>query len=307
MLFWCGRGIIVVWFCAALAAFAGLPAGGSCGCSSFLRSGPCRCSPLRLARVGLGWPGARPGRAACAGGRVARRAALRCGRVACRRAGCVCAPVSSRAVRLVSLRRLRFALCVLAVGAWRGAGCGWFRRGARPGRGCAGGGVAVVVGFSGSRFAGACSSLAVSVAGALPASASVWAGCAPGVDAAALGVAARRGLVSRRFVASSSRPSALVARSVSFVRALAGCPRSVLLVFPSGPCPAGVRPSSSASACFCGSGSGSWASAALAVGSGVAVLVFGPCPPAAWSPRAVRAFGLPAFLCRPASAPLRLF
>ena len=166
--------------------------------------------------------------------------------------------------------------------------------------------VAPVVGFSGSRSAApsVCAAVAA-VVRALPSSAFVWAGCASGVDRAA---SASAPSVSRLrvFRAAGSAPAALVARSVSFVRALAAAPGACLLSWPCCPCPAGVRPSASASACFCGAGSGSWASAALAVGLGVSVVVFGACPPACWRPRAVVAFGAPAWLCRPVRVPVSL-
>ena len=162
------------------------------------------------------------------------------------------------------------------------------------------------VGFSGSRSAApsVCAAVAA-VVRALPSSAFVWAGCASGVDQAA---SASAPSVSRLrvFRAAGSAPAALVARSVSFVRALAAAPGACLLSWPCAPCPAGVRPSASASACFCGSGSGSWASAALAVGLGVSVVVFGVCPPACWRPRAVVVFGAPGWLCRPVRVPVCL-
>ena len=167
--------------------------------------------------------------------------------------------------------------------------------------------VAPVVGFSGSRSAAP--SVCAAVAGvvrALPASASVWAGCAAGADRAAVAAAPSVSRLRVFRVAGPSVPAALVARSVAFVRALAAAPGAVLLSWPCCPCPAGLRPSASPSACFCGAGSGSWASAALAVGLGLSVVVFGACPPPAWRPRAVVCFGAPAWLCRPARVAVSL-
>jgi hypothetical protein len=126
---------------------------------------------------------------------------------------------------------------------------------------------APVVGFSGSRsFAPAAVGLAVS---ALPAGVPVLVGCAAGVDAAV------RGLVpgATVFRVAGSGRGSFAARSVAFVRAVAGG-GGVLLSFPASPCPAGLLPSSSSSRAFCGSGSGSWASLAFAVGLGVRCFVF---------------------------------
>ncbi len=150
----------------------------------------------------------------------------------------------------------------------------------------------VLVGFSGSR------SLSASAGGVVgPLVASVAAsgrgeavGCASGLDQL-VRLACPSAVVFR---AASRRPAALVARSVSLVRAVAasgsGCG---LVVFPGCACPAGLLPSSVPSRCFCGLGSGSWASAALAAGLGVPVVVFGvplsslPAAWGAWSPAGV--------------------
>ena len=140
------------------------------------------------------------------------------------------------------------------------------------------------IGFSGSRhlsgpaFA-ACRGLAAS---AVAAGCTVFTGCASGADRAA-----HLGAGSAAIVFSAYGPAAhqLVARSVSFVRALAAAPAPLLVSFPLVPCPAGLLPSSSPSRCFSGFGSGSWATLALAVGLGLPVRVFLPAavvPPAAW-------------------------
>ena len=139
-------------------------------------------------------------------------------------------------------------------------------------------------GFSGSRsLSGSqfllCSQLAaqVSAAGGMVAT-----GCAHGADAAA-----RQGSGSQAviFTSSSSKPYALVNRSVQFIQFLAGSPHPVLVSFPNCLCPAGLLPSPFKSKCFAGFGSGSWASLALASGLGVPLLVYLPSnlvPPTLW-------------------------
>ena len=147
---------------------------------------------------------------------------------------------------------------------------------------------AVVVGFSGCRFAVPPPSVFSSVVACVPRSASVLVGCAFGVD----------GLVRASFpgavvfsASSFGRGRASFAlRSSACVVSVACSPRSVWVSFPGVPCPAGLRPSSSSSACFCGLGSGSWASLAFAVGLGVRSLVWlplgVPCP-AGWGFRSL--------------------
>jgi len=98
-------------------------------------------------------------------------------------------------------------------------------------------------------------------------------GCAAGLDALVRQDPRFSGSVFR---AESRYPSALVARSVSMVRAVAGSQPSALLIFPGCPCPSGLVPSSNPRQCFCGRGSGTWASAALAVGLGVPLYLFAP-------------------------------
>ncbi|MBW4523471.1 MAG: hypothetical protein KME16_28020 [Scytolyngbya sp. HA4215-MV1] len=135
-----------------------------------------------------------------------------------------------------------------------------------------------VVGFSGSRRG--CSAAALSAAFSRVASgASVFVGCASGVDAV---VRCRFGSRCRVFSASSRSRGGLAARSAGLVRAVAaagGC----WVSFPSCACPAGLVPSPVSGRCFCGFGSGSWASLAFAVGLGVPCLVFSPWGvPAGW-------------------------
>ncbi len=141
----------------------------------------------------------------------------------------------------------------------------WFLGGGRVGG-------LVLVGFSGSRSLPASAGGVVGplVASVAASGRGVAVGCASGLDQ----------------LVRLACPSALVARSVSLVRAVAasgsGCG---LVVFPGCACPAGLLPFSVPSRCFCGLGSGSWASAALAAGLGVPVVVFGvplSSLPAAW-------------------------
>lgn len=130
-----------------------------------------------------------------------------------------------------------------------------------------------LVGFSGSRapsaqLAGACTR----ILGAMP-PAPVAVGCATGVDQLVRAAFPQ----ARVFRAVGAHPGALAARSAQLVRQLAaagGC----LLVFPSGPCPAAVRVSSS----FRGHGSGSWGSCALALGLGIPIFVCAMVPVASW-------------------------
>lgn len=130
-----------------------------------------------------------------------------------------------------------------------------------------------LVGFSGSRapsaqLAGACTR----ILGAMPPVA-VAVGCATGVDQLVRAAFPQ----ARVFRAVGAHPGALAARSAQLVRQLAaagGC----LLVFPSGPCPAAVRVSSS----FRGHGSGSWGSCALALGLGIPVFVCAMVPVVTW-------------------------
>jgi hypothetical protein len=132
---------------------------------------------------------------------------------------------------------------------------------------------APAVGFSGSRSASSSpSSLPGQLAAALPSSVSVLVGCQRGVDAAVRAARPAAQVFSASAFSGAGR-GAFAARSVGLVRAAAsagGC----LVVFPSGPCPAGVQVSRR----FSGRGSGSWGSAALALGLGCSVLVCAPFP-----------------------------
>lgn len=134
------------------------------------------------------------------------------------------------------------------------------------------------VGFSGSRSPGGVLPAAI-VCGAIAAvspSASVFVGCACGVDAVV-----RSGLGSRCQVFSvasgqfGSGRGAFAARSIACVRAV-GAAGGLWVSFPCSACPPGLLPSSSSSRAFSGSGSGSWASLAFAVGLGISCLVFLP-------------------------------
>ena len=134
-------------------------------------------------------------------------------------------------------------------------------------------------GFSGSRSELPSFGAASRVVSLVPTSASVFIGCASGVDA----YFRWRFPSASVFYASSfgSGPGAFAARSVAVVRAVAAAD-GLWVSFPCSPYPAGLLPSASPSRAFCGSGSGSWASLAFALGSGVPSLVFLgcslPCP-----------------------------
>lgn len=124
------------------------------------------------------------------------------------------------------------------------------------------------VGFSGARR-GVPPAPVWSALSRVAPSASVLVGCAAGVDSV---VRSSWGGSLRVFrAAAGGGASALVARSVAFVRALAAA-RGCLVVFPGQACPHGLRPSPRVGRCFRGFGSGSWASAALAAGLGCPVL-----------------------------------
>lgn len=99
-------------------------------------------------------------------------------------------------------------------------------------------------------------------------------------DAAGADACVRRAAPGCRVFSVSSFPAlpphaALAARSAALVSAVAASGPGAAFVglVSSGPCPAGLRPSSSAAACFAGFGSGSWASLAFAAGLGLPVLV----------------------------------
>ena len=132
-------------------------------------------------------------------------------------------------------------------------------------------------GFSGSRSS-LPSGAASRVVSLVPASASVFVGCASGVDAFF-----RASFPSATVLQASSFGAgrgALAARSVAVVNAVRGA-GGLWVSFPSSACPSGLVPSASSSRAFSGSGSGSWASLAFALGSGVPCLVFLgslPCP-----------------------------
>lgn len=145
---------------------------------------------------------------------------------------------------------------------------------------------ASVVGFSGSRLScPALVSAVSSVAAAVPSSASVFVGCARGVDELARSAFPEARVFAVSSGAWGSGRSAFARRSVAFVRALSSA-GGVLVSLPSpGSVPAaGLVPSSSSSRAFFGGGSGSWASLSFAVGLGVPCLVFlGSSPaPAGW-------------------------
>jgi hypothetical protein len=162
-----------------------------------------------------------------------------------------------------------------------------------------------VVGFSGSRSVSPPAVVLAALVSAVSAvGCSVFVGCAPGVDAVF-----RSAFPAARVFSAASfgrGRGAFAARSSAFVTALAGA-GGCLVSFPSGPCPAGLVPSSSSSRAFCGAGSGSWASLALAVGLGVPCFVWlpaGVCPPSGWG---FSGLGAGWFSVVPVAAQLSLF
>lgn len=168
------------------------------------------------------------------------------------------------------------------------------------------------VGLSGSRSPSpAAVSALASVLPAVPRSGCrVSVGCARGVDFAVRGAfAGSRSLLvfraaSPRF-AGAGAVAALVLRSAACVRSVAPGRRGLLVVVPSGACPAGVRPGRS----FRGCGSGSWGSAALAVGLGRRVVVWLPSGlvPPAWSGFCWSSLGSGWWFCSlPSPAPVQL-
>lgn len=165
-----------------------------------------------------------------------------------------------------------------------------------------------VVGFAGARQP--CSGAALAVRGALSRvspTASIFTGCARGVDQLVRAAAPPERLVVFA-VSGGGRSRGLFAeRSVRFVAGVAGA-GGALVVFPGVLCPPALRPSASASRCFAGHGSGSWASAAFALGSGVPVLLWLPFwltvgPPKGWG---FVALGGPWFLAVPSGQQLAL-
>ncbi|NEO33231.1 MAG: hypothetical protein F6K36_22955 [Symploca sp. SIO3C6] len=144
------------------------------------------------------------------------------------------------------------------------------------------------VGFSGSRSPSPAAVSALSAV--LPLvpqrGCRVSVGCAAGVDSVVRSFF-RSSSSLQVFSASSPEFAALppaarlAARSAECVRSVAPGSGGLLVVLPSGGCPAGVVPSRS----FRGCGSGSWGSAALALGLGCRVLLWLPsgCLPPSWS------------------------
>lgn len=131
------------------------------------------------------------------------------------------------------------------------------------------------VAFSGSRLAG--SSAVASCRAFLPAlsgfSGSVGVGCASGVDSAVRAAFPSASVFSVSSFAVGGRVCrASFARRSSALVSWCAASGGLLVAFPLGACPVGVRPSSS----FSGRGSGSWGSVALAVGLGCSVLVVVP-------------------------------
>lgn len=169
---------------------------------------------------------------------------------------------------------------------------------------------APAVGFSGSRSLLPCSVSALRrVAVSVPASASVFVGCAAGADAVARGLFPAAQVFSVASGRWGAGRSAFARRSVAVVSAVlsAGGSAGLWCFFPAAQCPGGLLPSARSSRCFCGLGSGSWASAAFALGSGLSLLAFlppGVSPPAGWG---FVSLGGGWWVARPATVQLSLF
>ena len=138
------------------------------------------------------------------------------------------------------------------------------------------------VASSGSRVAG--SSAVASCRAFLPLfssfSGAVAVGCASGVDSLVRSAFPSASVfsVSSFLVGGRVARASFARRSSALVSWCVGS-GGLLVAFPLGACPSGVRPSS----CFSGRGSGSWGSVALAVGLGGSVLVVAPAgASAAW-------------------------
>ena len=124
-----------------------------------------------------------------------------------------------------------------------------------------------VFAFSGSRSCPDCIAAVRGVLPLVPAASSVLVGDCSGVDACV-----RAAFRHAHVFYAACYGGILPRRSCAVVEACVEA-RGLFCAFPSGKCPASVKPSRSVRACFNGSGSGSWASLALAVGYGSACLV----------------------------------
>ncbi|AGF53731.1 slr6081 (plasmid) [Synechocystis sp. PCC 6803] len=166
------------------------------------------------------------------------------------------------------------------------------------------------VGFSGSRSLSPLSVAALrSLSAAVPASASVFVGCAAGADAVGRSLFPSASVFSVSSGQWGAGRSAFARRSVAVVSAVlsAGGPAGLWCFFPSAGCPVGLLPSARSSRCFCGLGSGSWASAAFALGSGLPLLAFlppGVSPPPGWG---FSSLGGGWWVAHPAAVQLSLF
>jgi hypothetical protein len=130
------------------------------------------------------------------------------------------------------------------------------------------------VGFSGSRsLSGTGLAALTALFPSVPAGCRVAVGCAAGADLAVRSAFGDDGRL-RVFAVDSGRwgsgRAAFARRSAAIVAAVPAC--GLLVVVPSGTCPAEVVPSRS----FRGCGSGSWGSAAFALGTGRRVLLWLP-------------------------------
>jgi hypothetical protein len=110
-------------------------------------------------------------------------------------------------------------------------------------------------------------------AAAVAAGARVITTCGRGVCAVVRSAAPGALVISAADFPAAAGRARFAVRAAAFVLALSREPAPALVVFPSGPCPTGLRPARSWASGF---GSGSWAEIALAVGRGVPVFVFLP-------------------------------
>ena len=130
----------------------------------------------------------------------------------------------------------------------------------------------------------------------------VGCGCCRGVAACVRVVLGRARVFRAGAFGGSSPASRLVARSVAFVRWVAGSPSGLWVSFPAGSCPRSCLPGASWSSC----GSGSWSSLALAVGLRVPALVWLPASvPAPWG--CFVSLGGGWWFCEPGALQLELF
>lgn len=124
-----------------------------------------------------------------------------------------------------------------------------------------------VFAFSGSRNCPNCAAAVAAFVPFVPKGSGVLVGDCSGVDRCV-----RTAFRQAHVFWAACYGGILARRSAAVVEACVEA-NGLFCSFPSGKCPASVKPSRSVRACFNGSGSGSWASLALAIGHGSACLV----------------------------------